>query len=319
MRIMNVDFMGCLHWHYHAKDNQITFRFLKTLREIVQKFQIDRTFLLLEGGSKYRAKLHPQYKAARKKRREEMSDSDKAEYQRFITEADAFVNDIAPLFALTPLRIWGAEADDLAGYLCNHIDTEEHQIFNLSGDQDWYQLLRKNVVQGSYVEIKNAQRDRQGIPNTIWLSRSGFVKRYEIQVQDWIWKKCLTGDTGDSVPGFPKLGETTALSLLQQYGSIEAIEKNKAELHVPHMRKEAKEALTNNFDLVYRNYPIMNLNFSPEEEIEIFGEAGIEYLDREIARLSEEKQVNWRDLQEVIFERGWLEVDENWMSAFLRQ
>lgn len=317
MRILNVDLMGCLHWHYHAKDAQLSLKFLRTLKEIIAQFRIDRTLLLLEGGSQYRLSLDPGYKSARRKRREEQSDKEKRDYRIFLAEADEFVKEIAPSFALTPLRVRGAEADDLAGYLCAHIDTSKHQVFNLSGDQDWYQMLRPNVVQGSYAEIKKAQADGWEIPKTIWLSRSGFEERYGIPVENWIWKKCLSGDTGDSVPGFPALGDGTALALLKEYGGIRELERNRETLHVPRMRAEAKAAVAENFPLVYENHRIMNLCFSPEEEIRIFGARGIAYLQGAIEGLEEKTTFTASpDLQELCFRRGWLEIDEGWAAPF---
>lgn len=308
MRILLVDYMGSIHFHFHRKEKDPCHSFLLNLREIIKQFKIDKTFILLEGGkSSYRLGKNPEYKAQRESTRSKWSEADQKSYLKFKKDANNFATTVLPYFGLEPLRVWGTEADDIAGFLVGNVPTGiDNQILLLSSDKDFHQLLKSGVVQGCYATMCRAGYP---CPPALWLSRKGFEKEYGIPVHNWIWKKCLSGDTGDNVKGFNKVGDGTALKLIQKYGSIEGIRDNLQELHVERMSQTAKDAMKEDFDLVYRNYDLMNLNFSEGEEVEIFQADGVAYLHDIINNLhSSKKLLDKVALSEVCYEYGWLEM-----------
>jgi 5'-3' exonuclease len=316
MRIMLVDYMGGVHQHWHAKAKDPCYSFLLGLRSIIYQFRIDRTFILLEGGkSKYRLSKYPEYKAHREDSRSKWTEAERVAYGKFKSDAKAFAQDKLSLFNMEPLMVWGCEADDLAAYLTNHIDTSSNQIFLLSADQDWYQLLRPNVVQGSYPVMSKLGFP---LPSSVWLSRSAFEREYEIPVSSWIWKKCLQGDAGDNIKGIPKIGDVTALRLMQRYCTIETILLDPENLEIPRLSQVSREALRNDSETIYRNYELMNLNFNSQEELAIFSQSGINYLDAAVNNLSTDKKpLDKRAIDEVSYECGWIEVlDPNFISVF---
>src|SRR5439155_17777234 len=54
------------------------------------------------------------------------------------------------------------------------------------------------------------------------------------QMVDWL---CLVGDSVDNIPGVPGVGEKTAASLLQRYGTLEQLIARADELPKPKLRE----------------------------------------------------------------------------------
>lgn len=317
MRILINDHNASYHWHFHAQDKNPEYNYIKTLREIIERFKIDVTFTLQDGGYAYRTRIYPDYKAQREVNRQKKSEADQKAYTDFRKESYRFAKNVLPMLGMRTLRVQGCEADDLAAYLVKHIDKEQHQILLLSSDKDWHQNLQKGVVQASYTDIKNSPCP---IPASVWLNEKAFEEKYGLTVDQWIWFKCLHGDTGDNVKGgAPFLGESSAMKLMQKYGNVENIAANVNNLDIPRMRKESKAGLQESFDQVYLNYKVMNLNHSPQEERDIIGEEGIAYLEAAIKNLHLDNYLDKDAFTEVGYRSGWLlfTEDEEFFTPFL--
>ena len=66
---------------------------------------------------------------------------------------------------------------------------------------------------------------------------------YGLEPKQLIEVKALQGDTSDNIPGVPGIGEKTALSLIQRYGSIENLYE-KIENGEDDLKGKQKEAIT---------------------------------------------------------------------------
>ena len=108
----------------------------------------------------------------------------------------------------------GIEADDIIGTLSKQFKGEK---IILSSDRDLLQLIDNTT--------------------TVWLSKKGVtdidkvdVQRleelYGIQPYQIVELKSLMGDASDNIPGVKGIGEKTAITLLQQYRSLENIYLN---------------------------------------------------------------------------------------------
>ena len=236
-RVLVIDFMGSVYTPFHAKETNLPLSFTLNLREIVRTYKIDKTVLLLEGGSGFRQELLPTYKQARKERRAKYTEAEQNEYAKFLREVDELTVTLQ-LLGCTPLRFGGAEADDLAGYLCAILPPEQYQLLLLSEDSDWSQLLvRPNTVQGSYKAMTKSMPE---LPNDLWLSYARFTETKGLTPEQWFEKKMLTGDTSDSIPGIAGLGDTGATRLLEKYDSLSGIIANNNNLDIPRLKQQAK-------------------------------------------------------------------------------
>lgn len=108
----------------------------------------------------------------------------------------------------------GYEADDYLGTLARKAGEAGVQAVLITGDRDALQL-----VDGRTLVVLT----KRGVTETEEYTPERLMEVYGLrpdQVPDF---KGLMGDTSDNIPGIPGVGEKTALSLMHQYGSMDAI------------------------------------------------------------------------------------------------
>ncbi|MEO8720120.1 MAG: DNA polymerase I [Ginsengibacter sp.] len=118
-------------------------------------------------------------------------------------------------FNLPCIECDGYEADDIIGALAQQAEADGYQVFMVTPDKDFGQLVTENIkiykpgYQGGKVEIMGEKEvcDKWGIKN---------VK----QVIDILG---LMGDASDNIPGIAGVGEKTAAKLLAQYDTLENV------------------------------------------------------------------------------------------------
>ncbi|HSN09447.1 MAG TPA: DNA polymerase I [Hanamia sp.] len=118
-------------------------------------------------------------------------------------------------FNLPVVECDGYEADDIIGGLAQQAEKEGYEVFMVTPDKDFGQLVTKNIkiykpgYQGGKVEIMGEKEvcEKWGIENVN-------------QVIDILG---LMGDASDNIPGIAGVGEKTAAKLLAQYGSVENV------------------------------------------------------------------------------------------------
>ena len=127
------------------------------------------------------------------------------------------------------------------GTLSRYGEKKGLDVTILSGDRDTFQLATNHVT----IRIP---RTKGGRTETDLFDRKKIVETYGIEPKQLIDVKGLQGDTSDNIPGVPGIGEKTALSLIQKFGSIEklykAIEKGKDGL-----KGKQREKVANNKEL----------------------------------------------------------------------
>lgn len=101
------------------------------------------------------------------------------------------------------------------------------EVIILSGDRDTFQLATDRVT----IRIPHT---KAGKTETDEYNREKIIEKYGLEPKQLIDVKGLQGDSSDNIPGVPGVGEKTALSLIQRYGSIEklyeAVEKGEDDL-----------------------------------------------------------------------------------------
>lgn len=116
----------------------------------------------------------------------------------------------------------GFEADDMIGCLALRAEREGFDVYMMTPDKDFGQLVTEKV--------RMYRPGRSGNPPQVWgpaevCERFG-IERTE-QVIDLLG---LMGDAADNIPGVPGIGPKTAAKLLNQYGSMEVLLDSTAEL-----------------------------------------------------------------------------------------
>lgn len=136
------------------------------------------------------------------------------------------------------IEMEGFEADDIIGSLSNKAENEGFKVIILSGDRDLFQLVTNNVI----VRFPRYSRGSTEITEYDF-TRINF--EYGITPSQITDLKGLMGDSSDNIPGIPKIGEKTALKLLQTYNSLENVIEHSSEL----TPKSIKETVIVNKDL----------------------------------------------------------------------
>ena len=199
-----------------------------------------------------RHKMYEGYKANRKGMPEELA------------EQMPLIKEILRAMNIDIVEKEGYEADDVLGTLSRYGEKQGLHVTILSGDRDTFQLATDNVT----IRIP---RTKGGKTETDLFDRSKIIETYGIEPKQLIEVKGLQGDTSDNIPGVPGIGEKTALSLIQKYGSIEnlydKIEKNEDDLKGKQREKikENKELAT-----LSKTLGTINLEVPIEDTLEQF-------------------------------------------------
>ena len=201
-----------------GEDTSILFGFTKMLLELIAKEQPTHLAVAFDPPAKtFRQEAYPEYKANRSAAPE------------LVKAALEPLQEILAAFNIPVVMIPGFEADDVIGSMATQWDKNDTQIYMVTPDKDYGQLITSNVFQykpgkgGNEVEIigKKEVCDNYGICNPQ-------------QVIDIL---TIWGDSSDNVPGIRGIGEVGAKKLIGKYGSLENIIAHADEL--PAKQQEA--------------------------------------------------------------------------------
>jgi DNA polymerase-1 len=116
----------------------------------------------------------------------------------------------------------GYEADDIIGTLAKKAELKGYQVYCMTPDKDFAQLVSDNIRIYKPARMGN-EMEILGVPEVL--------AKWEIErVEQVIDILGLWGDAVDNIPGIPGIGEKTAKTLIRQYGSMENIIANSHEL-----------------------------------------------------------------------------------------
>ena len=128
----------------------------------------------------------------------------------------------------------GYEADDILGTLAFKAESLGMEVAIISGDRDLLQLATEHIM----IRIPKTKRTGTEIEN--YLAKD-VIEKYNVTPKEFIDVKALQGDTADSIPGVPGIGEKTAGALIAQYHSIEAVHEDAANVKPPRAAKNIVE------------------------------------------------------------------------------
>ena len=184
--------------------------FCNTLHEVLTKERPTYLGVAFDPhGPTFRSEAYAQYKAQREETPED------------IRRSVPVIKEVLAAMRIPVIEAEGFEADDVIGTLARQADREGLKTYMLTPDKDYGQLVGGNVVM---------YRPRHG-GGYETLDADGVCRKYGIsstsQVVDMLG---LMGDAADNIPGCPGVGEKTAVKLLLQFGSVDALLERTAEL-----------------------------------------------------------------------------------------
>jgi DNA polymerase I len=185
--------------------------FTNTLWELLQKEKPTHIAVAFDSyGPTVRHEAYAEYKATRDAMPEDLSAS--LPWIRTLIEG----------FRIPVVELPGYEADDLIGTLAKQAELEGYEVFMMTPDKDFGQLVSANIKMykparmGNGVEIMGVRE---------------VCEKYGIdRPEQLIDILALWGDASDNIPGIPGIGEKTARTLIKAYGSLEGLIAHRDEL-----------------------------------------------------------------------------------------
>ncbi|MNK11053.1 DNA polymerase I [compost metagenome] len=192
-------------------DTSAIMGFMNSLLDVIKREKPDHLAVAFDKqGSFVRTEMFTAYKANRD------------ETPEAIKIAVPYIQELLKAMHIPVVELAGCEADDLIGTLAKQAEKEGYQVFMVTPDKDFAQLVSENIFMYRPARMGNGI-EIWGIPEVL--------ERFEIerpeQVIDFLG---MMGDAVDNIPGLPGVGEKTAKKLLKEYGSMENLLANTHEL-----------------------------------------------------------------------------------------
>jgi DNA polymerase-1 len=173
--------------------------FIQMLLKLIKDHDPKHLAVVFDAGRiTFRTELYTEYKA----NRAAMPDD--------LRQQVGPIREVVRAFNIPVLELEGFEADDIIGALAARYSAQNSRVVVVTGDKDLMQIVTENVT------LLDTMKDKQ----------SGLAevnKRFGVGpelVPDILG---LAGDSSDNIPGVPGIGEKTAIKLVQEFGSLDAL------------------------------------------------------------------------------------------------
>lgn len=150
-----------------------------------------------------------------------------------ILKAIPYIIQLIEAFNIPVLVLDGYEADDIIGTLATKAGAEGYQVYMMTPDKDFAQLVNENV----FIYKPGKPGEKATVMGVREVCTRYCIKRPE-QVKDLLG---LWGDASDNIPGIPGIGEVTARKLIEQYDSVENLIENALNIDNVKMREKIIE------------------------------------------------------------------------------
>ena len=195
------------------------FGFTKTL--LAELSTLEPTYVAVAFDLKektFRHKTYEAYKAGRHKMPDELA-------MQF-----PYAKEMIKALGCHVLSLAGYEADDILGTLSRMTDSDTH-AYLLTGDRDALQLISDSTT----VLLAGNKEITHYTPEV-------FFDKYGVTPAQFIDVKALMGDASDNIPGVAGVGEKTALKMLAEAGTLDAVYENlSAYAKTPALSKKMSE------------------------------------------------------------------------------
>ena len=180
-----------------------TYGFTMTLRRILDGEAPDLIAVAMDApGPTFRHERFAAYKATRERAPEEM-----------LAQLDD-IREIVRAHGIALFEVPGYEADDVIGTLARRAEARGDEVFIVTGDKDFMQLVSDRV------RLYNVfKKDEELVLEGIEAVRAKFGTD-PAHVVDVL---AIMGDSSDNVPGVRGIGEKGAIKLIEQFGSVEGL------------------------------------------------------------------------------------------------
>ena len=208
------------------------FGFINMINKIINEEKPEYMMIAFDKGHNFRQDLYKEYKDGR------------IETPNDLKIQFPIAKELCTLMGIKYVEIDNYEADDIIGTFAKMADNDKNYNATIvSSDKDLLQLISDEV------DVKLLKQKDYIIMNS-----KTFYETYGLEPIRMIDIKSLMGDASDNIPGVKGIGEKTALSLLQKYGSLDGVYE-----HIDDISGKTKEKLINDKDNAYFSYKIATI------------------------------------------------------------
>ncbi|QTB21503.1 DNA polymerase I [Lysinibacillus sphaericus] len=294
--------------------------FTTMLQRILEEEQPTKILVAFDAGkTTFRHETFTEYKGGRQKTPPELS------------EQFPYIRKLIDAYGIKQYEQDLYEADDIIGTLAKEASSQDMDVIIVSGDRDLTQLATEQVT--VYITKKGITEIERNTPAFI-------AEKYGLTPLQIIDMKGLMGDSSDNIPGVPGVGEKTAVKLLKEHGSVEALYEAMDTLKASKMKEklvanEEQAIMSKKLATIYTDAPItisltdLAYNGPNEEELmNVWRELGFKsLLEKSDFTVQEQEQtpfdfeqvqeVHQEDLQDVMAVHVELENEHYHTCALL--
>ena len=207
--------------------------FTSMINKIIDEEKPEYMVVAFDIGKNFRHDKYEDYKAGRN----ETPDDLKKQMPKARTLLDAM--------GIKHVEMEGYEADDIIGTLAKEADLDpDYDALIVSSDHDLMQLISPQVT----MKMLKSKGD------AIYYTPDVFKEEYGFEPIKIIDLKSLMGDSSDNIPGVKGIGEKTAKTLIQTYGSLDGVYEN-----IDSIKGKMKEKLETDKDNAYFSYELATI------------------------------------------------------------
>ena len=184
------------------------FGFASLAIELIKKLEPDYVAVAWDKQGtniRKRKEIYPEYKAGRKKAPDDF-------YAQI-----PILHELLGAFGWPLYELDDYEADDILGAFAKQAAAKGVETCLITSDLDALQIVGPMV---KVYALKN------GLANLEEFDVEYFEQKYDINVEQFLDLKSLKGDASDNLPGVAGVGEKTATSLLQEFGTLDGVYAN---------------------------------------------------------------------------------------------
>ena len=206
--------------------------FINMMNKIIQEEKPSYIMVAFDKGKTFRHDKYDEYKAGRS----EMPDELRLQFPK--------AKEILDAQGIKHFEIDNYEADDIIGTLSLEVEHRDDFVATIvSSDKDLLQLISDKV------DVKLLKQSGH-----IMMTKSEFIKTYQVPPIRMIDLKALMGDSSDHIPGVKGIGEKTAINLLSKYQSLDNLY-----LHIDEVSGKTREKLESDKKSAYMSYDLATI------------------------------------------------------------
>ena len=206
--------------------------FINMINKIINEENPEYVMIAFDKGHNFRQDMYDNYKDGR------------IETPQDLKIQFPVAKEICTLMGIKYIECDNYEADDIIGTFARMADEDKnYNATIISSDKDLLQLISDEV---------NVKLLKQ--KDYIMMDEKTFMEYYKVPPIRMIDLKALMGDASDNIPGVKGIGEKTAISLLEKYGTLDGVYE-----HIDEISGKTKEKLLNDKDNAYFSFKLATI------------------------------------------------------------